>query len=248
MNVLLTKAGIKPPYILVGHSWGGFVARTYVNLYPKNVAGIIFVSSAVEDEYLWINGKIVTPRLMTAEEWDKLTNKAMRDKDTTDPDKILYQIPKPEKLDAPFDKLPDSIQQIRIWAMLKPVTKRLSEGGDVNDFRSDFMEVHQTTLGKKLPLGSLPLIVLTDQLPYDPKNEDGYSKEQYDWNNNLQEKLSKLSADGIEIITTKSDHYIQLSQSQLVIGAINEMKNAIKFHKKISDKKIRAHLTKLAKE
>jgi len=247
LNTLLNKAGIKPPYILVGQSWGGFVARTYTDLYPKEVVGIILVSSAHENEYLWINGRIIAPRLIPETEWNKITNKVMRDKDTTDLDKILYQIPKPQKLDSPYSQLPGNIQKIRMWAMSGPVTKRILGGGDINDFRADFSEVFQTTINKKYPVGNVPLIVLTEQKIFDPKNEDGYTKEQFEWNIHLQEQLTKLSSNSIQIITTKSGHHIQLDQPDLVVAAIKEMISTIKLKRKISNKKTKLFLSNLAK-
>jgi pimeloyl-ACP methyl ester carboxylesterase len=40
---MLQRAGIKPPYILVGHSFGGLVMRRYALLYPEEVSGIVLV-------------------------------------------------------------------------------------------------------------------------------------------------------------------------------------------------------------
>ncbi|MCF6409867.1 alpha/beta fold hydrolase [Pseudalkalibacillus salsuginis] len=47
---LLKKADIKPPYILVGHSFGGINVRLYASRYPAEVKGIILLDSAHEDQ------------------------------------------------------------------------------------------------------------------------------------------------------------------------------------------------------
>ena len=40
---MLEGAGIKPPYILVGHSFGGLVMRRFALDYPEEVSGIVLV-------------------------------------------------------------------------------------------------------------------------------------------------------------------------------------------------------------
>ncbi len=43
LHELLQQAGIKPPYILVGHSFGGLVMRRFALLYPEEVASMVLV-------------------------------------------------------------------------------------------------------------------------------------------------------------------------------------------------------------
>jgi len=43
LHNLLERAAIKPPYILVGHSFGGLVMRRYALLYPEDVSGVVLV-------------------------------------------------------------------------------------------------------------------------------------------------------------------------------------------------------------
>jgi len=43
LHAMLEGAGIKPPYVLVGHSFGGLVMRRYALLYPEDVAGVVLV-------------------------------------------------------------------------------------------------------------------------------------------------------------------------------------------------------------
>lgn len=50
LHNLLAKAGLNPPYVLVGHSFGGMNARLYASQYPKEVVGIVLVDSTHEDE------------------------------------------------------------------------------------------------------------------------------------------------------------------------------------------------------
>ena len=46
VHTALKNAGIKGPYVLVGHSLGGLVARVYAGQYPDEVVGMVFVDHA----------------------------------------------------------------------------------------------------------------------------------------------------------------------------------------------------------
>jgi pimeloyl-ACP methyl ester carboxylesterase len=43
LHSMLHQAGFAPPYILVGHSLGGGIVQVFAHVYPKEVAGIVFV-------------------------------------------------------------------------------------------------------------------------------------------------------------------------------------------------------------
>ncbi|EFH84620.1 alpha/beta fold hydrolase [Ktedonobacter racemifer] len=49
LHTLLTRIGLPGPYVLVGHSFGGFNVRLYAHQYPDDVGGIILVDSAHPD-------------------------------------------------------------------------------------------------------------------------------------------------------------------------------------------------------
>lgn len=48
LSALLVAIDMEPPYLLVGHSFGGLVARLYASLYPQTVCGIVLVDAAPE--------------------------------------------------------------------------------------------------------------------------------------------------------------------------------------------------------
>src|SRR5687768_17362351 len=45
LHALLARLDVKPPYILVGHSWGGLLTRAYFDQYPREVAGLLFLDA-----------------------------------------------------------------------------------------------------------------------------------------------------------------------------------------------------------
>jgi pimeloyl-ACP methyl ester carboxylesterase len=48
LHALLTAANEAGPYVLVGASWGGLIAKLYATTYPNQVAGLILVDGATE--------------------------------------------------------------------------------------------------------------------------------------------------------------------------------------------------------
>jgi hypothetical protein len=52
LNRILISENFKEPYILVGHSYGGAVARYFVHKYPDKTAGIVFVDCANDEIFL----------------------------------------------------------------------------------------------------------------------------------------------------------------------------------------------------
>ena len=50
LHTLLAKLAIKPPYVLVGRSYGGLLVRMYTSLYPDDVAGVVLVDGTHEQQ------------------------------------------------------------------------------------------------------------------------------------------------------------------------------------------------------
>ena len=51
LNGMLERAGIKAPFVLVGHSFGGLVVRRFALLYPEKVVGIVLVDPMRPEEW-----------------------------------------------------------------------------------------------------------------------------------------------------------------------------------------------------
>jgi pimeloyl-ACP methyl ester carboxylesterase len=51
LQQLLRGAAIPPPYVLVGHSYGGLGLRLYASRHPNDVAGLVLIEPAVPEEW-----------------------------------------------------------------------------------------------------------------------------------------------------------------------------------------------------
>ena len=52
LRALLLKAGVLPPYVLVGHSMGGLFVRVFAHLFPEDVAGMVLLDAVHPDQHL----------------------------------------------------------------------------------------------------------------------------------------------------------------------------------------------------
>ena len=55
LHTLLVKTGVPGPYILVGHSLGGYHVLVFADRYPKEVAGMVLVDSSHADQWSEVN-------------------------------------------------------------------------------------------------------------------------------------------------------------------------------------------------
>jgi pimeloyl-ACP methyl ester carboxylesterase len=51
LNLLLQQAQISPPYILVGHSFGGYNMRLFAAAFPNRISGLVLIDASHEDQY-----------------------------------------------------------------------------------------------------------------------------------------------------------------------------------------------------
>src|SRR5262249_48370310 len=116
LHTALGKLGIKPPYVMVGQSFGGLLGRTYAAQYRNEVAGMVLFDSTHEDTKINLNGKIqrvrelsqnrVVPPIQTS---ISATDKTLSAKERQGIEGFLKQIG-PPKIEPPFNQLPPEIQ------------------------------------------------------------------------------------------------------------------------------------------
>ena len=226
LHTLLEKSNVKPPYILVGHSLGGIIARMFEKKYPEEVKGLVLVDGTSENATLFINNKIQRLRLLSQDRplppikisVDTFT-KVPSQKEMDD---FLKMVGEP-KTDPPFDKLPPDIQVTRLWAMRQPKIL-LADNGMY--WAEEFSAIYNDST---YSLGNKPLFVITSgQNNYPKQLGDSVRSELISAKLKDQEKIAGLSSNSKHIVTTKSPHEIHLTEPGLVIDAIKEVIHAVK--------------------
>lgn len=57
LHTALQNAHIVPPYVLVGHSFGGPFIRVFAGMYPNEVAGMVLVDPTQEEAIEWVRAR-----------------------------------------------------------------------------------------------------------------------------------------------------------------------------------------------
>jgi pimeloyl-ACP methyl ester carboxylesterase len=73
LRAALRAAGLEPPYILVGYSFGGPYSRVFADLYPEEVGGMVLIDPSQEEFFDWLKTRRpdlnrISPELEAAQE------------------------------------------------------------------------------------------------------------------------------------------------------------------------------------
>jgi pimeloyl-ACP methyl ester carboxylesterase len=227
----LITAGLNAPYVLVGHSLGGLIVRVYANQYPKEVAGMILVDSSHEDQLIIIMDR--TTKQEKVVHWRELSSgKPIPPIQTTIPSPAASNTSQgttrsanQSKLDAPYNKLPLSIQRIRLWATSQPSYDAARSSETFEFLADELARVYAERGNRKYPLGDIPLIVLTRGIAGEDEQANKRLLEDHD---RLQIDLLSLSSNSKQIIAKQSGHHIQIEEPTLVTDAIKQVVNAVR--------------------
>jgi pimeloyl-ACP methyl ester carboxylesterase len=237
LHLLLEKTGLKGPYVLVGHSLGGLIARVFARDFPKDIAGMVLVEATSEDTTLMLNGKLVHMREIArnvavppVQTMKTSPPKPASEQEIKEAEAFQKQFG-PPKIDPPFDKLPADIQQLRLWALTHQKLMAQSEGYLAEELK----EMHTATHSADYVLGDLPLEVLIGgRMEGRPPNVA-----QEEWKRLFDEKVQqkkefgRLSRNSKVVVDPVSAHHIPLDNPDLVITAIREVVEVASHHAKL---------------
>jgi pimeloyl-ACP methyl ester carboxylesterase len=186
LSALLAAVGVRPPYVLVGHSFGGLAVGLFASTLPSDdVVGLVLVDAAQEEFWAKLEA------LVRPEQWKGM----------------ISAPPPPELADYhDFERL---------------------------DVDASAVEMRKAAVAR--PLSKLSLIVLSRGLPMElppdaaAKLKANFSAEQERIWQTSQDKLVALVPGAEHAVATKSGHYIQTMQPDLVIDAVRDVVEAVRW-------------------
>jgi pimeloyl-ACP methyl ester carboxylesterase len=208
LHDLLVQAHIPGPYLLVGHSFGGYNQLVFQSLYPDQVVGIVLVDSSHPDQGNRLPGPSMEQ--YAAE---------MRWKARAAPFG-LQRLMGWCRDDYTFPNAPQA------WRQVAPVSIALDCRSSVFPATYDeFLAFRESgrQVAAVTALHELPLIVLS----HDPQVGIDFppavaAEGERQWNA-MQEELRALSTNSKRVIARSSMHYIESYRPELVIEAIREV-------------------------
>lgn len=221
LHTLLDRAGVKPPLVLVGHSYGGWLVRQYASTYPADVVGMVLVEAGADNPWrMMSDGKLVrSSDLAKGQPIPAVkTSGPLRVSDIP-PDALSQMKAGAQALakhpnEPPRDKLPADAQRMRAWTLAQ--LGHIAAG--VNPFEHEELTALRAERTKsQYPLGDKPLIVLTRGIP----DED--SKELEEEHRRDHTAIATMSRNGKLVIASRSGHHVQLDEPEFVVNAIREV-------------------------
>ena len=224
LHTLLERAEERGPFVLVGHSYGGWLVRQYQSTYPSEVAGVVLVEAGAEDPWRMTgDGKLHrSSELATGAPIPPVkTSGPLRVADI--PPNIMQQI-NTGIADVSRDpnggvrgKLPPDAQRMRAWALAH--IGHILAG--VNPVEHEELAALRAERAKsEHPLGDLPLVVITRGVP----DESGPNAAALEAEHRKDHtSVAALSRRGTLVIAAHSGHHVQLEEPELVVSAIRDV-------------------------
>jgi len=205
LHQLIRHAGLQPPFVLVGASFGGYIIRLYHHTYPGEVAGMVFVDASHEDA-----GTIAG---LPHRDPPKLPHAVIRALSIVLGRLGMMRVMAADPGPPPKDWRPEEWD---ILARLRRQRNMLLADGQAASER-----VTADLVRSAGGLEDMPLIVLTQGRPIEDRNsvEARVRREWID----LQRRFAERSRRGRQVLVANSGHGIPVEAPDAVIGAVREV-------------------------
>ena len=195
LHTLLTKSMIPGPYILAGHSFGGFTAQYFAKQYPQKIVALMLIDSSHPEQVDRLPRK------------DNHSSRSFPERSRT------YTVSR-TVLHEHYPKETASLA----YQLMSSWKYRFTVEEEMQSLPQSAIEIRELQ-----SMSPLPLVVLTRGKRIWPHNRLGDEMEKV-WIQ-LQSELSDLSVNVVHLIAENSGHSIHLDQPGLVISALRDLLN-----------------------
>ncbi len=215
LHLLLAKAKINGPYVLVGHSAGGLNMRLYAYRYPADVVGMVLLDATSEHQFApfgkypayfppqGVNAAVQQLQVYRVAAYFGLTRLALQTGLAPLEDFAAYPAAvKPMVLAHASQTRYYSTEQDELAALQESAAQVLAARQASPSY------------------GKLPLIVLSQDFSQDQTAQGKQTAAAWDA---LQQDLASLSANSQHSVAQHSGHYIHLDRPDLAITAIQSV-------------------------
>ena len=196
LHTLLLRAGVAGPYIIAGHSFGGYNAQLFARNYPDETAGLVLIDSSHPEQIERLPG----PKPGSARRVRPGSNNYV----------VSWYFPHPN---FPNENALMAQRIMQSWR------HKMTWREEMTVFSVSARQVQASR-----PMPKVPLVVLTRGRSFRPGYSSGDETEKI-WMQ-LQDELSQLGANPVHLIAEHSGHVIHLDQPDIVITAMQTMLDA----------------------
>jgi len=219
LHALLTNAGIAGPYVLVGHSLGGYNVRMYASLYPDEIVGMVLVDAGHEEQL----SRLPPEYVRVTQQQDRYLS-VMGLMARFGVLRLMGKSAGEQALPPHIQQLPDDVQDLYVTMLSHPSYLSASLG-EIKALEETCSQVSETS-----GLGDLPLLVLTAEESMDAdtlqaiglRPDFPVAQIQATWVA-LQEELASLSTGSTHLTAEGSGHAIHVDRPDLVVDAIRQV-------------------------
>ncbi len=229
MHTSLRNANVAPPYVLVGHSFGGPCIRVYAHLFPEDVAGLVLVDPAQEqaqeeseEEFpIWLEAQPVEKR----REMERILAKAREEMRVP----LLHTLKGMEEVLAKEpEERRESIRR-EWWCLLEEnMTQNETMWARIPEAMRDEFTAFPLTIQQARaawPLPDVPIILLTGMkvgAKGSPAKRALEAAVKQDWLKAHRDWLKKLP-NARHIVLEESGHNIAVEAPEVVMDAIRQV-------------------------
>lgn len=213
LHELLKRAGIPPPYVLLGGSIGGLNLRVFAGMYPKDTAGVVLDDAAHEDEPLR------APKFYMGHQAPRALWRSIHTLFWTASEVGLLRVtgssPAGDKNESQMTR-EELVTELRHQP--KSFLNNVDAGMVLNESYAEARAIPS--------LGDIPMIVLTaGKAPDfgDPELNRQAEAYQKIWAYEIQPKLAKLSSKGRQIVVPDATH--STIPQEIVVKAVRDVVN-----------------------